>query len=189
MIKLSIRYTKKVWLPCCLLLTACQTPQPKPPHLAYHSLYRAITSEAAQEFLHAGIAILKRDYAPLEFSVNQVHLRQSRKNASGQPYAIAEGFSLTEIVDAEAGIFAIYISVPPQHPEFYPLLAHEIGHLKQPSLLNDWGMEGFCMIFSEDLCRELGKDWSVWKKRFAQDPNDPYARAYQAARLEQPARL
>ena len=79
------------------------------------------------------------------------------------------------------GVFAIYISVPPTHADFYPLLAHEIGHLKQPSLKDNWEMEGFCMMFSEALCLEMGKDWSLWRKRFREDLDDPYAQAYHAA--------
>jgi hypothetical protein len=175
---------KKSWLLPCLLLGACQSPQPKPDHLPFHSLYQEIPEEAAQEFLRAGIAFLGREYPPLEFPVYSVHLRHSRKNERGEAYQLAEGFSRTEIVDAQTGVFAIYLSVRPEHPEFYPLLAHEIGHLKQPSRIDDWAMEGFCMVFSEQLCRERGKDWSLWAQRFARDPKDPYAEAYRRALRE-----
>jgi hypothetical protein len=37
------------------------------------------------------------------------------------------------------------------------------------------------MVFSEQLCRERGKDWSLWAQRFARDPKDPYAQAYHRA--------
>ncbi len=42
-------------------------------------------------------------------------------------------------------------------------------------------MEGFCMVFSESLCLKMGKDWSLWEKRFGENLDDPYARAYRAA--------
>jgi hypothetical protein len=134
-----------------------------------------------QQFLAAGLQLLRREHGPLEFTVDEVLLRQSKKNEKGHRYAIAEGFSLTEIVDAQAGVCAIYISVPPSHAEFYLLLAIEIGHLQRPSLVDDWEMEGFCMVLSEDLCRQQGKDWSLWERRFREDSKDPYARAYRSA--------
>lgn len=163
------------------LLVGCPVLSKKPLAVPYHQLYQTIADPEVQLFLNAGLQLLRRVHGPLEFSVNEVLLRHSKKNGNGYHYAIAEGFSLTEIVDAEAGIFAIYISVPPSHREFYPLLAHEIGHLKHPSLIEDWEMEGFCMLFSEDLCGQQGQDWSIWKLRLCADSDDPYARAYHQA--------
>ena len=80
-----------------------------------------------------------------------------------------------------AGLQMLQRAHEPSHREFYPLLAHEIGHLKQPSLIDDSAMEGFCMLFSEDLCGQQGQDWSIWKRRFRADSEDPYARAYHQA--------
>ncbi|MBT4758420.1 MAG: hypothetical protein HOO08_08540 [Opitutae bacterium] len=176
-----------VWLYIFVSLTvasvlgSCPALSKKPFAVPYHQLYQTIEDPEVLQFLNAGLQMLQRAHEPLEFSVNEILLLQSKKNERGHRYAIAEGFSLTEIVDAEAGIFAIYISVPPSHREFYPLLAHEIGHLKQPSLIDDWAMEGFCMLFSEDLCDQQGQDWSIWKRRLHADSDDPYARAYHRA--------
>lgn len=75
------------------------------------------------------------------------------------------------------GCFIIYLAVEEDDPEFYPLLAHEIGHLLAPERVDDREMEGFRIVFSEELCRHLGKDWSVWKDRFTRQSDDPYARA------------
>ena len=175
------------WLPILnlsgsvLFLFGCTHLATKPDSIPYYSLYVQIEAPEAQAFLESGLAALQRDHGPLEFPVNKVLVRHSKRNEVGRGYNIAEGFSLTEIVDAEAGVFVIYISVTPMHAEFYPLLAHEIYHLKQPSLENDWEMEGLCMLFSETFCREQGKDWSLWEQRFHADSTDPYARAYQAA--------
>jgi len=163
------------------LLVGCPALTKKPVAVPYHQLYQTIEDPEVQQFLDAGLQLLRRVHGPLEFSVNEVLLRHSKKNGNGYRYAIVEGFSLTEIVDAEAGIFAIYISVPPSHREFYLLLAHEIGHLKQPSLVDDWAMEGFCMLFSKYLCGQLGHDWSIWERRLHADSDDPYARAYRRA--------
>jgi len=162
----------------------CQTRASRPDSVPFHTLYAPIESAEAAVFVAAGLDLLRREHAPLEFPVREVLLRYSDTNALGKTYKVAEHFSLTEIVDAQAGIFAIYIAVPPEHAEFYPLLAHEIGHLRQPSLKDDWPMEGFCMVFSEKLCAAQGKDWSIWTKRFADDPQDPYARAYRRALAE-----
>lgn len=168
-------------LAALILLSGCQTRMVRPDSVPFHTLYQPIHSAEAEAFLAAGLTMLRQGHSPLEFPVREVLLRHSQTNQQGSRYQVAEHFSLTEIVDAQAGIFTIYIAVPPEHEEFYPLLAHEIGHLKQPSLKDDWPMEGFCMVFSEQLCAAQGKDWSVWTKRFAEDPKDPYARAYQRA--------
>ncbi len=168
-----------------LLWTGCVTLSDKSPSVPYHQLYQAIDEPAVAQFIESGLELLRQEYGPLEFAVTEVLVRQSKKNDIGKAYRISEGFSLTEIIDAETGIFAIYISVPPNHVEFYPLLAHEIGHLKQPSLVDNWEMEGFCMVFSGKLCRQQNKDWSPWKKRFQHNPSDPYALAYRAALLRQ----
>lgn len=166
----------------CLTLCGCQTVEKKPVGTPFHQLYQSIEQVEAQDFLQEGIKYLQRNYGPIQMPVNKVLLRHSSKNDLGRKYRIAEHFSRTEIVDAEAGVFAIYIAVPVKDSEFYPLLAHEIGHLKEPMRVDDWEMEGFCMFFSEKLCAELGKDWSVWKERFRKDTDDPYARAYWKAR-------
>ncbi len=173
-----------VWGAVVWLLVGCQTRIPRPESVPFHTLYEPIDSPEAKAFVERGIAYLQREYGALEFPVREVLLRYSRTNVKGRGYEVAQHFSLTEIVNAQAGVFAIYIAVPPGDEEFYPLLAHEIGHLKQPSLKEDWAMEGFCMVFSEELCAREGKDWSVWTRRFAEDPSDPYARAYQRALLK-----
>lgn len=168
---------------CSLVyLAGCVALKEKPAHIPYHSLYQEIDDPEAQRFLKEGLVYLRQNYAPLEFPIREVYLRQSRKNETGRSYSLAQGFSKTEILSRELGICVIYIGVPPEDPEFYPLLAHEIGHLKNPSIINDWDMEGFCMVFSEELCDHLGVDWSLWRQRFNKSSTDPYAVAYWKAR-------
>ena len=160
------------------LSSGCQTRVARPDAVPFYQLYQPIESAEVDAFMAAGLKKLTREYGPLEFPVQQVLLRRSEPNGLGQQFRIAQHFSLTEIVDAEKGIFAIYIAVPPEDEEFYPLLAHELGHLKRPSLKDDWDMEGFCMVFSEELCLAEGKDWTVWTRRFSGNADDPYAKAY-----------
>lgn len=168
-----------------LLVGGCRTLVQKPEALPFHSLYEPINDTEARRFLKEGIAYLETHYPPLDYPVREVELLLSKKNNDGKRYRIAEGFSKTEIINASQGIFAIYIAVPPSDPEFYPLLAHEIGHLKSPDLVDDWAMEGFCMLFSEMLCQHLGYDWSVWHKRYHAESKDPYAQAYHRAKARQ----
>lgn len=167
---------------CLCFFAGCATVEEKPSDKPFHTLYRSIKDPEATRFLEAGIAYLEAHHGPLEYPIHEVELRFSFKNETGRSYRLAEGFSKTEIVDGPRGHFAIYLAVPPSDPEFYPLLAHEIGHLKKPSLVDDWAMEGFCMVFSEALCQHLGYDWSIWRKRFSPDSGDPYAKAYWSAK-------
>ena len=182
-----LRFSSSLSLCSTLLFAGCATLSEKPASVPYHQLYQEIENPAALRFLGDGIAYLEAHYAPFEFPVTEVYLLHSRRNEIGRSYKIAEGFSKTEIVHREAGICAIYIAVPPGDPEFFPLLAHEIGHLKAPSIEN-WAMEGFCMVFSEELCAHLGVDWSHWKERFTRESDDPYARAYWRAIDSSPTR-
>lgn len=163
-------------------LFGCIALEEKPAHIPYLTLYQEIDDPEALRFLEQGLTYLRQHHAPLASPISEVHLRHSRKNATGGHYAIAQGFSKTEILDHERGVCVIYIGVPPGDREFYPLLAHEIGHLKDPSQVEDWAMEGFCMVFSEALCAHLGADWSAWRQRFIKSSEDPYAKAYWEAR-------
>lgn len=165
-----------------LHVAGCVVLEDKPAHIPYHSLYQEIDDPEARRFLDEGLAYLRQHYAPLAFPMRKVYLQHSLKNETGRQFALAEEFSKTEILDRGRGICVIYISVSPEDPEFYPLLAHEIGHLKDPALIDDWAMEGFCMVFSEELCAQLGYDWSVWRERFGKSSSDPYAKAYWEAR-------
>ncbi len=161
-----------------LFFAACETLEERPQEVPFGQLYQPINDVEAQRFLQDGLAYLQVQHGPLPYPVNEVRLRYSQKNERGRGYRIAEGFSKTEVVDLAAGHYVVYIAVLPGDPEFFPMLAHEIGHLKEPTLVEDWAMEGFCMVFSEELCRALGYDWTVWREKFKRDSADPYARAY-----------
>ena len=101
------RFSIFILLSIACLLVGCASLPEKPAAVPYHQLYQVIDDPEVQQFLGAGLQMLQRAHEPLEFSVNEILLLQSKKNGRGHRYAIAEGFSLTEIVDAEAGIFPI----------------------------------------------------------------------------------
>ena len=166
-----------------LLLGGCHTPIQKPAVIPFKDCYQEIIDPDAQSFIQEGLALLREKYGELCSPVKTVQLRYSKRNLTGRAYRLAEGFSRTEMLGE--GEVVIYIAVPPGDPEFYPMLGHECGHLLDPSIKDDWQMEGFCMVFSEELCKRTGHSWEIWKKRFRQNSSDPYAKAYWGALKQQ----
>ena len=93
-------------------------------------------------------------------------MRYSLKNEGALRYGIAERFSLMEVVDAERGVFCIYVSVPPSHKRFYFLLGHEIGHLLHPDAVDDAAEERFCSAFAGQLCEQENRPFEAkWENR------------------------
>ncbi len=66
--------------------------------------------------------------------------------------SVGTGFSLTEIVDKENGIYAIYIDAELDSNLFKLLLFHEVLHLLNPDVF-DWYQEGFNNCFSEYMAK------------------------------------
>jgi hypothetical protein len=171
------KHLNKLGAACLLLLfCGCHTLIDKPASVPFKDCYEEITDPEAHAFVQVGLELLREKYEGPRRSIETVHLRISKRNAAGRAYKLAEGFSRTELLPN--GEVVIYIAVRPGAPEFYPLLGHECGHLLDPSIIDDWQMEGFCMVFSEELCARTGHSWKVWKKRFKRTSSDPYARAY-----------
>jgi hypothetical protein len=167
----------------CLLLCGCQTLVEKPGDVPFKDCYQEINDPEAHAFVQAGIELLHEKQGGPRRPIVTIHLRLSKRNEAGRAYRLAEGFSRTEMPGE--GEVVIYIAVPPGDPEFYPLLGHECGHLLDPSVQNDWQMEGFCMVFSEALCARTGHSWEVWRRRFGRNSKDPYAIAYWNALAEE----
>lgn len=159
-----------------LLLTGCQSLREKPAALPFHECYQEITDPDALEFVQQALDLLNEKYGGPSRPIHTIHLRLAERNQTGRAYRLAEHFSKTEWISP--GTVAMYIEVPPGNKEFYPLLGHECGHLLDPSIVNDWQMEGFCMRFSEEICNRTGRSWTVWKRRFTRKSSDPYAKAY-----------
>lgn len=169
-------------LAAALLLVGCRTtpPLPPPPATPWADCYRVIDDPAAHAFVAAAQRALERDHAPA-IPVRDVQLRLSRRAPAARRLRIAEGFTRTVCDDPAAGRFTIYLRVAPGHPEFYPLLGHECGHLLD-ARVKDWWMEGYCSLLSERLTREAGHSWNAWERRFRRRPGDPYTLAWRAAR-------
>jgi hypothetical protein len=171
------KHLNKLGAACLLFLfCGCQTLVEKPAAIPFKDCYEEITDPEAHAFIQAGLKLLREKYKGPRRPIETVHLRFSKRNTCGQAYRLAEGFSRTEVL-GEGGV-VIYVAVPPGHPEFYPMLGHECGHLLDPSIQDDWQMEGFCMVFSEELCARTGRSREVWRHRFNRESSDPYAKAY-----------
>lgn len=149
-----------------MLLSGCVTFTDKPKNVPWHDCYEPITSPEAELFMQRGIALLEKQHGEAEVPIRRVFLRHSVKSPAASGYAIRENFSLTESVDPDRGLFCIYLSVPPNHPRFYYLLGHEIGHLLHPSVIDDPDQERFCNAFSQQLCEQENKPWNAaWENR------------------------
>lgn len=148
------------------LLSGCTTLIDKPPDIPWHVCYQTISNPQALSFRDTGIAFLQTEYGSPETPVNRVMLRFSKKTETAKNYRIGQYFSRKEIVDAEKGVFCIYVGVPPSHERFYYLLGHEIGHLLHPRRVDDSEMERFCNEFSRRLCEKENKKFNPsWENR------------------------
>jgi hypothetical protein len=148
------------------LFSGCATRIKKPPEILWSSCYQPIEDPQAQEFMKSGIAFLAAEHGVSDLSLNEVLLRYSMKSPAARAYRIGEYFSRTEIIDADNGIFCIYLSVPPGHERFYYLLGHEIAHLLHPMRIDDPEMERFCNEFSRRLCEKENRLFDArWETR------------------------
>jgi len=174
------RFNFQISVCLLLLFCGCQTLLEKPASTPFKECYEEIVDPEAQAFVQAGLGLLREKQEGPRHPIKIIHLRISKRNTTGRAYRLAEGFSRTEILTD--GEIVIYVAVPLGDPEFYPLLGHECGHLLDPSIRDDWQMEGFCMVFSEELCERTGHSWEAWHRRFNRESSDPYAKAYWAAK-------
>lgn len=157
----------------------------KPPG-PWHEAYQPIEDADSEAFIAHALQQAIAEFGQPAFPVGQVILRRSKKLPEARRYHIAEDFSLTECVDSTNGVFAIYLGVDPDHPNYYPLLAHECAHLLNPRII-DWYMEGVATLFSEQLCAETERPWGDWERHFSRSRRDPYALSYRMMRELQEA--
>lgn len=90
---------------------------------------------------------------------------------------VRAGLQLCEFMDEERGDMVIYLVRSAKEKGFYDELGHEVFHLLNPKF-NDWFMEGWASVFSEDFARRQGKKWRVWKELFESEPESLYAQSY-----------
>ncbi len=169
-----------------LLFSGCVRLGDARPPGPWYQAYQSIDDEASREFVVLALEQAVAEFGEPAIPVNKVLLRRSRKTAEAHAYRIGEDFSLTECVDMTNGVFVIYIGVDPDHKNYFAYLGHECAHLLNPRI-TDWYMEGLATVFSEQVCRELGKEWGNWKKRFERSQRGPYALSYRMMRALQQA--
>lgn len=136
----------------------------------FHGKYEALDDAEADRFVAEGIIEAKQFLGEALVPIRTVHLRLSTPlpAESGLP----RGFRLCEVVSAEKGEFAIYLSRRPAEYAFAGQLAHEVAHLLNPWLRDDY-VEGLNTLFAEGFLKKQGRDWSGWERHF-RDGGDPF---------------
>lgn len=164
----------------CMQLSSGKPPGP------WHEAYQPIEDADSEAFMALALEQAIAQFGEPVIPVEEVILRRSKKLPEARRYRIAEDFSLTECVDSTNGVFAIYLGVEPDHPNYYPLLGHECAHLLNPRII-DWYMEGFATVFSEQFCADTDRPWGSWERHFNRSRRDPYALSYRMMRELQEA--
>ena len=160
----------------CVALTILLVPaEPRPTHLQY----RAIDDPQARAILNEALAHGRRWMGAPAIPIRKVHLLVSEPRETGA--ALKRGFQLTQVVDENAGEFAIYLSAKPGEGAFAGQLAHEAFHLFFPRI-EDLYLEGVAGLFAEKLLKELKLSWEPWSKHFAEGRDPLYGKAYALAR-------
>jgi hypothetical protein len=159
----------------CMQLSVGKPPGP------WHEAYQPIEDAESEAFIAQALEQAIAQFGQPAIPVGQVILRRSKKLPEARRYRIAEDFSLTECVDSTNGVFAIYLAVDPDHPNYFPLLGHECAHLLNPRII-DWYMEGIATLFSEQVCAETGRPWGDWERHFNRSRRAPYALSYRMMR-------
>lgn len=162
------------------VLSGCVSLSVVRPSGPWHEAYEPITDSESTAFVNRALARARQVLGEPVIPVKKVLIRRSQKTESARRYRIAEDFSLTQCVDPKEGVFAIYIGVDTNHPNFFPLLGHEVVHLLHP-YITDWYMEGIATLFSEQFCAEEQREWGRWRRHFNRSRRDPYALSYRMA--------
>jgi len=183
-LKMSRRCVLRVFVvnlfPLCFLLaglTGCLRLSDGKPPGPWHEAYQPIDHPESEAFIALTLGKAVAQFGEPVIPVNKVILLRSRKTPEARRYRLGEDFSLTECVDSTNGVFAIYLAVDPEHPNYFPLLAHECAHLINPRIF-DWYMEGMATLFSEQICKETDRPWGNWERHFNRSRREPYALSY-----------
>jgi hypothetical protein len=144
-----------------------------------HARYQAVDDPVARRFLHEGLFRAQALLGAPVLPVRSVHLRLSRPLAPDSK--LRSNFRMTELVDVQNGIFAIYVSRTPGEYAFEGQLAHEVAHLLNAQLFDIYA-EGLCTVFAERFLTEQGLDFSSWRKHFESGAEPLYGLSYQMMR-------
>lgn len=143
----------------------------------WHHYYQPITEHQAEIALNEGFEYIKSILGEPTKPIEKVHLRLSEPIHPN--LKIKRKFQLTEITDADHGVYTIYLSqIPSQSPlAFYGQLGHEIGHLFD-ARIHDAYFEGMCTLMSEKYLRSKGVDWENWLNYFQAGHEPFYGQTY-----------
>lgn len=120
---------------------------------------QVISDPAVIDFANEGFSYAKQLYGEPKIPVKKVILRFAAR-------------PLTQIVNAEQGIFNIELLRRPNEYSFSGQLAHEIAHLLNARLFDCYA-EGLATVFAEKMVVRKGLDWGGWLKYFQQG-NEPF---------------
>jgi hypothetical protein len=141
----------------------------------FHTKYVAITDSRSEQFVEEGLASAIEFLGEPAIPVKKVHLRQS--TPIDPKSNLRSGFQLCELVDADKGIFAIYLGRKPAEYAYHGQLAHEIAHLVNARLY-DCYVEGLNTVFAERFTKKKGFDWSGWDSYLRKGDDKFYGSTY-----------
>ena len=146
---------------------------------AWYTHYPAIKSVKVNQFVQDGIKLLTELYGQPVVPIKKVRLCYSLPLDTESE--LRKHFQLCEMVDEEAGEFAIYLSHQPDAYSFHGQLGHEIAHLLNANMYDAY-IEGLNTLFAEKLLTQENLDWSGWANYFQQGNDAFYAHTYHMMR-------
>ena len=141
----------------------------------WHKKYVAITDPRSEKFVEDALADAVGFLGEPAIPVKKVHLRLSTPLDPSSK--IKSGFQLCELVDADKGIFAIYLGRKPTEYAYHGQLAHEVAHLVNARLY-DCYVEGLNTVFAERFTKKKGFDWSGWDSYLRKGQDKFYGNTY-----------
>lgn len=142
---------------------------------AWYNHYESLETPQTIQLLEEGLKQAAEFLGMPAIKINKVHLRLS--TPKDKLAKIKRNFALTEINDAENGIYTIYLNRRPSEYAFHGQLGHEIAHLINPHI-HDAYMEGLCTLFSEIFVKKNNLDWSGWEQYYRQNNEQLYSKTY-----------
>lgn len=119
----------------------------------------------ADRFVADGLKYAQQLYGVSVIPVKKVTLRYKENDA------------FTAVTDEKRGAFTVVLSHRPAEFSFYGLLAHETGHLLNARLIDCYA-EGLSTLFSEQMLKKTGKNWSAWEDYYKEGKEPFYGATY-----------
>jgi len=137
--------------------------------------YQPIVEPRAEAFVKEALREASAWIGPPKKPVRLVQIRLSQPRDAKSK--LRRGFQLCETVDAERGIYCIYLSRKPGEYAFHGQLAHEVFHLLRPRAMDAY-IEGLATVFAERFLRQKKLDWDGWDRHFQAGADPFYAATY-----------